>query len=175
MLTQAWVQSENYSRALPWAEKWFNSANPKERKHFDLMNFLFNNLGQQGRQADIVKQMKANLLPHQIDRVEQLSAQRMMNEGKGRESAGLLTDQMIGYLDISKDQEQRIKDKSEELKKEVGEKIRKILEDAKQELLSELNPSQKKKYEDLLGDPLADEKKKDEDRTKERRGRNRGR
>ena len=57
MLTQAWVQSENYSRALPWAEKWFNSANPKERKHFDLMNFLFNNLGQQGRQADIVKQM----------------------------------------------------------------------------------------------------------------------
>jgi len=57
MLTQAWVQSENYSRALPWAEKWFNNARPKERKHFDLMNFLYNNLGQQGRQADIVKQM----------------------------------------------------------------------------------------------------------------------
>ena len=57
MLTQAWVQSENYSKALPWAQKWFNNANPKERKHFDLMNFLFNNLGMQGRQADIVKQM----------------------------------------------------------------------------------------------------------------------
>ena len=57
MLTQAWVQSENYSKALPWAEKWFNQASPKERKHFDLMNFLFNNLGMQGRQADIVKQM----------------------------------------------------------------------------------------------------------------------
>ena len=40
MLTQAWVQSENYARALPWAEKWFNAASPKERKHFDLMNFL---------------------------------------------------------------------------------------------------------------------------------------
>jgi len=57
MLTQAWVQSENYSKALPWAQKWFNNASPKERKHFDLMNFLFNNLGMQGRQADIVKQM----------------------------------------------------------------------------------------------------------------------
>ena len=57
MLVQAWVQSENYSKALPWAEKWFNQASPKERKHFDLMNFLYNNLGQQGRQADIVKQM----------------------------------------------------------------------------------------------------------------------
>ena len=57
MLMQAWVQSDNYSRALPWAEQWFNAANPKERKHFDLLNFLYNNLGQQGRQADIVKEM----------------------------------------------------------------------------------------------------------------------
>lgn len=56
-IMQAWIQSENYSKALPWAEKWFNAASPKERKHFDLMNFLYNNLGMQGRQADIVKQM----------------------------------------------------------------------------------------------------------------------
>ncbi len=59
MLVSAWVQSENYSRALPWAEKWFNAARPKERKHFDLLNFLYNNLGMQGRQADIVKEMIA--------------------------------------------------------------------------------------------------------------------
>ena len=57
MLMQAWVQSENYSRAMPWAEKWFRAANPKERKHFDLLNFLYNNLNQPGRQADIVKEM----------------------------------------------------------------------------------------------------------------------
>jgi len=57
LLVNAWVQAEDYRRALPWAEKWFNNANPKERKHFDLLNFLFNNLGMQGRQADIVKQM----------------------------------------------------------------------------------------------------------------------
>jgi len=57
MLTQAWVQSENYTRALPWAEKWFRRASPKERKHFDLLNFLYNNLGMRGKQADIVKEM----------------------------------------------------------------------------------------------------------------------
>ncbi|RKQ70882.1 tetratricopeptide repeat protein [Litorimonas taeanensis] len=56
-ITQAWVQAENYNRALPWAEKWFNAASPKERKHFDLLNFLYNNLGMPGKQADIVKQM----------------------------------------------------------------------------------------------------------------------
>jgi tetratricopeptide (TPR) repeat protein len=57
MLVQAWVQSDNYSKALPWAERWFNSANPKERKHFDLLNFLYNNLRMPGKQADIVRQM----------------------------------------------------------------------------------------------------------------------
>ncbi len=57
MLTQAWVQSENYSKALPWAEKWFQQANPRERKHYDLLNFMYNNLKMPGRQADIVKDM----------------------------------------------------------------------------------------------------------------------
>ena len=57
LLVNAWVQAEDYNRALPWAEKWFNAARPKERKHFDLLNFLYNNLGMRGRQADIVKQM----------------------------------------------------------------------------------------------------------------------
>ena len=56
-LTQAWSQAEEHARALPWAKKWFAAANPKERKHFDLMNFLYNNLGQSAQQADIVKQM----------------------------------------------------------------------------------------------------------------------
>jgi F0F1-type ATP synthase membrane subunit b/b' len=111
---------------------------------------------EEGR-LEIVKQMKANLLPHQIDRVEQLSAQRMITEGKGRESAGLLSDQMINYLDIGEKQKQRIQDKSSKLKKEVTEKIQKILEDAKQELLAELNADQKKKYEKLLGDPVENE------------------
>jgi len=54
---QAWVQSEQYNNALPWAEKWFRNASPKERKHFDLLNFLYNDLGMQGRQADIIKEM----------------------------------------------------------------------------------------------------------------------
>lgn len=57
MLVGAWVQAENYQRALPWAERWFNEASPKERKHFDLLNFLYNNLGMSGKQADIVLQM----------------------------------------------------------------------------------------------------------------------
>lgn len=57
LLTQAWTQAENYPRALPWARKWFAAATPKERRHFDLMNFLYNHLGESAQQADIVRQM----------------------------------------------------------------------------------------------------------------------
>jgi len=57
MLWQAWSQAEKYSRALPWAEKWFNAARPKERKHYDLLNFMYNHLNMPAKQADIVKQM----------------------------------------------------------------------------------------------------------------------
>lgn len=125
---------------------------------------------EEGR-LEIVKEMKANLLPHQIDRVEQLSAQRMMNEGKGRESAGLLSDQMIGYLGISEFQKQRIEEKSKELKKEVAKKIQEILEEAKKELLAELNSDQKAKYEKLIGSPIEEEN--DEPSKRKKRGRRR--
>jgi len=58
-LWQAWSQAENYRKALPWAQKWFTAASPKERKHYDLLNFMYNNLNMPAQQADIVKQMIA--------------------------------------------------------------------------------------------------------------------
>jgi len=64
MLWQAWSQAENYRRALPWAERWFNEANPKERKHYDLLNFMYSNLNMPAKQADIAKQM-INLWPQE--------------------------------------------------------------------------------------------------------------
>jgi len=57
MLVQAWVQADDYAKALPWAEQWFEAAAPKERKHYDLMNYLYVNLGMKSYQADIISQM----------------------------------------------------------------------------------------------------------------------
>ncbi len=59
LLVNACVQDEDYARALPWAEKWFEAANPKARKHYDLLNFLYTNQGMEDRQAEIVKEMAA--------------------------------------------------------------------------------------------------------------------
>jgi len=58
IIMQAWLQDENYQRALPWAERWYNEAEPKRRKHYDLMNFIYNNLRQSEKQIEIIKAMK---------------------------------------------------------------------------------------------------------------------
>lgn len=44
MLVSAWVQAEDYPRALPWAETWLEKAEPKTKRHYDLLTFLYNNL-----------------------------------------------------------------------------------------------------------------------------------
>lgn len=57
MLVQAWVQADEPSKALPWAEQWFKDAAPKKRSHYDLMNYLYANLDMPEYQADIINQM----------------------------------------------------------------------------------------------------------------------
>ena len=44
MLVSAWVQAEDYPRALPWAETWLEKAEPKTKRHYDLLTFLYTNL-----------------------------------------------------------------------------------------------------------------------------------
>jgi len=51
------VQDEDYVRALPWAERWFQDANPKTRRHYDLMNFLYHSLSMREQQVEIMGQM----------------------------------------------------------------------------------------------------------------------
>lgn len=60
MLWQAWSQARRYDRALPWAELWFNNANPKTRKHFDTLNFFYHNLGMPEKRIAIIEQMIEN-------------------------------------------------------------------------------------------------------------------
>ncbi len=57
MLMQARVQAKQYDKALPWAHKWFDAAQPQERKHFDILNFLYHSLNQPYKQAEIVRAM----------------------------------------------------------------------------------------------------------------------
>lgn len=58
-LWQAWSQAEQYDRALPWAEKWFENANPKERKHYDLLYFMYRELEMRDKCAKLIARMHA--------------------------------------------------------------------------------------------------------------------
>lgn len=104
LLVQAWLGAEDYNRALPWAEKWFNAANPKERKHFDLLNFLYNTLEMPGKQADIVKAM---IQKWPEDRVLWDNWASMLGNG-GREQDAFEVNKML-YLGGAMTQESDIK------------------------------------------------------------------
>ena len=56
-LVQAWIMAENYERALPWAEQWFEASNPKQRKHYDLLNFLYTHLEQTEKRKNLLQVM----------------------------------------------------------------------------------------------------------------------
>jgi tetratricopeptide (TPR) repeat protein len=59
LVLQSLAQVKDYVKALPCAETWFNAANPKERKHYDLMLFLYSKLGQTEKQANIQRKLDA--------------------------------------------------------------------------------------------------------------------
>ena len=109
------MQAEDFRRALPWAKKWVDAASPKERKHFDLMKYIYNQLNMPGEQAGVVKEMIerwpddralwenwAALLANGGQEAEAFEVNRLMY------SAGLMTSesdilklvQYHGYFDV---------------------------------------------------------------------------
>ena len=50
----AWIQAENYERALPWAERWFETEGSKQRKHYDLLNFLYRTLDETEKRKNLL-------------------------------------------------------------------------------------------------------------------------
>lgn len=67
LLVNAWVQAEDYQRALPWAEKWLEPADRKARKHYELLYFLYTQLGQDEK-SEIMKQALTALDPEKENR-----------------------------------------------------------------------------------------------------------
>lgn len=77
------IQSENYECALPWAEHWFKNANPKERKQYDVLNFLYGKLKMNEKQVKIIKEM-IELWPNDKSLSDSLVALNA-NNGQDRE------------------------------------------------------------------------------------------
>ncbi|VAV90579.1 TPR domain protein, putative component of TonB system [hydrothermal vent metagenome] len=56
MIASAFSQVDQFRKALPHGEAGFRMASPKQKKHFDLLNFLYNSLKLYGKQARLLEQ-----------------------------------------------------------------------------------------------------------------------
>ena len=93
------------------------------------------------------------LLPHQMKRLKQVTIQVMMRESakQNKHQSGLLTKEMMAFLDIDEEQAEKIKNKSVELQKKLMEEFKELQEKYTKELLKELSAKQRKKYEEAVG------------------------
>lgn len=57
MIATALAQSDQFQRALPYAEQAFELAAEPQRSHFDLLNYLYSELNMPEKQADIIREM----------------------------------------------------------------------------------------------------------------------
>ena len=89
------------------------------------------------------------LLPHQIDRLKQVSFQASVNQGGM--SQALLSKSVMEQLGIDEKQKDELAKKAEELTKEFDGKVAKLKADLRDELVNELKPEQREKMKQLMG------------------------
>ena len=110
-----------------------------------------------GMKAKQQEQINKILLPHQQDRIKQIALQMQM---QSRGTAGALGNNKVAEaLGITDEQKKRLKQREEELKKELQEKIAQFKEDMKKSLLDELTTEQRAKLKDMTGDKFKAEAK----------------
>jgi hypothetical protein len=114
---------------------------PGKEKIGEMINEI--NDRRKGRLAEI-------LLPHQIERLKQISFQsHVKHGGLGNAFANKALAEQLG---IDEEQQEALAKKAEELRKEFEEKVAKLKEEMREELIDELTPEQRKKIKELMGD-----------------------
>lgn len=114
-------------------------------------------LDKQAKQKEIERAIKDRkrimeevLLPHQRERLHQISMQmKMTHRGAVQILSGK---ELADLLGLTEEQKQRLKKRSEEIKAEMEAEIAKIKNKARKKLLNELNADQRKQLEKMLGD-----------------------
>jgi hypothetical protein len=93
--------------------------------------------------------MKEILIPQQLERLQQISTQQFM-ESAGAANA-LASKHLADQLGLTKEQIERLKKRSEEINKELREKMDALKLEAREQLLNELTSEQRDKINQLLG------------------------
>lgn len=120
-------------------------ASPEERQE------IFTKLRES--REDMEEQLERILLPHQFDRLRQISTQQQMR-ARGGAGFALAGGTLAEQLNLTEDQISELREKSQKLQEEMREKIEQLRKEAEQELLQTLTPQQRAKWEEMIGEPF---------------------
>ncbi|MFT5300655.1 MAG: hypothetical protein ACI87E_000453 [Mariniblastus sp.] len=117
--------------------------------------------------AEQREKLEGLLLPHQIERLQQVALQTHMKQSGT--AGALASDQVAQALGLTKEQVERMKKRSKEINEQLAKDTAELKEKAKKELLAELTTDQRKKLEEMTGDKYTPQKKDWEESFKNRR------
>lgn len=100
-------------------------------------------------QDEQTARIKKILVPHQLQRLEQISTQQYLDSAGT--AAALASQKLAEQLGLTKEQIERIKERSEQVNKEMTEKIAQLKEEGREKILSELTSEQREKITQMTG------------------------
>jgi vacuolar-type H+-ATPase subunit I/STV1 len=101
--------------------------------------------------AEIEDRIGEILLPPQLQRLRQLELQMRLRGGLVR---ALTSEQVADELEITEDQQARLRTKAQQVEEELREKIAELRKQAQDELLQVLTPEQRAEWRERIGDPF---------------------
>ena len=117
----------------------------RTKKYYEQLNEL---------SLDVDKRLQKILLPHQRDRLKQVSLQLSMRYRGTAHALG--QSELSEALGISEEQQNQLKEKRGEMNKKLQQEYQRLRKEAQQELLEEiLTRRQLRKLKELMGDDLA--------------------
>jgi Spy/CpxP family protein refolding chaperone len=123
-------------------------ANPEDRRQ--QMEGMREKI--QERMSQYQEKVDAVLLPHQRDRLKQLTYQ---SEGRYRGAGGALNnDRLLEELGVTGEQREKLNAALEKARQELQEKYAKMVRDAEEEVLDVLTAEQREQYRKLVGEPF---------------------
>jgi len=101
---------------------------------------------------DAESRMQKVLLPHQFDRLKQIDLQSRLQRGG---AAALSEGELAETLGLTETQRDELREKQEQVQKELDEKIGQLRVEARNQLLEVLTPEQRAKLEGMMGSDFA--------------------
>ena len=118
-------------------------SNEERQARFDEIRSRFEEINK-----DAESRLQKVLMPHQFDRLKQIDLQSRIQRGG---AAALAEGELADTLGLSESQRDQIREKSEQVQKDLNEKIGQLRVEARNQLLEVLTTEQRAKLESMMG------------------------